>query len=537
MDKETQKGYLTSKEGYYRALYDILVAQGRLPEAQQVNRLLKDEELFDYVRRDPAQAKALDGRADLTTTEQAAYADYLKVTETLTVLGARQGELRKKPTRTIAENAELESVNAQLGSAATVFDAFTRGLVARFAKPATQSELPVAAAQVSQAFRADLKEMSRDTKERAVAVYTVLSEKQLTLMVVTPETQIARQIPVNAEDVRKLIADFRATVDDSTSGTIDPRPLGKKLYDLLIKPIQGDLDGAGATVIMWSLDDTLRYLPLGALYDGKQYLAERYAMSVFTLASNSRLKDAVTPWNALAAGVTKASPGFAALPSVGAELSGIVNAANGGSGVLPGALMQDAAFTRARLAAALGNDHNLVHIASHFSFAPGDETKSFLLLGGDAHLPVSEIKTLGGGTAFAGVELLTLSACNTATGGAGANGREVESFAVIAQTGGAKAVLATLWPVADASTARLMQTFYQIHVAEPTLPKTQALRKAQLTLLRGSAAPGTKSGRGAIPIPAPDKEDLDKPPYAVDPKHPYAHPYYWAPFLLIGNWK
>ena len=91
--------------------------------------------------------------------------------------------------------------------------------------------------------------------------------------------------------------------------------------------------------------------------------------------------------------------------------------------------------------------------------------------------------------------------------------KEVESFAVLAQSQGAQAVLATLWSVADTSTATFMHEFYQQRKAG--LSKGEALRQAQLALLRGTGVPGTV---------------VDKAPQA-----PYAHPFYWALFVLIGN--
>jgi hypothetical protein len=98
----------------------------------------------------------------------------------------------------------------------------------------------------------------------------------------------------------------------------------------------------------------------------------------------------------------------------------------------------------------------VIHIASHFRFQPGDDAKSFLLLGDGGHLTLAELKTWA--NLFGGVQLLTLSACNTGVG----DGAEVEGFGALAQIQGAKAVVASLWPVADASTSRLMQEFYRI---------------------------------------------------------------------------
>jgi CHAT domain-containing protein len=182
----------------------------------------------------------------------------------------------------------------------------------------------------------------------------------------------------------------------------------------------------------------------------------------------------------------------------------------------------------------------VVHVASHFQFSPGNETNSALLLGDGSFLSLAQIKSLP--NVFGGVELLTLSACNTATGGAGADGKEIEGFGVLAQRQGAKAVVASLWPVFDTSTKVLMQDFYRIREARADTTKAEALRQAQLRLLRGEtttegAAPmATTAGRQII-----HEEDKpvagNRPLFKPDPKKPYAHPYYWAPFILIGNWR
>ena len=125
------------------------------------------------------------------------------------------------------------------------------------------------------------------------------------------------------------------------------------------------------------------------------------------------------------------------------------------------------------------------------------------------------------------------------TGGSGANGKEVEGFGVLAQRQGAKAVVASLWPVGDRSTKELMQDFYRLREAKAGTSKAEALRQAQLTLLRGgkpNMAEGPQNNRQIVrdeeksPAPA-------KPLFKLDPNRPYAHPYYWAPFILIGNWK
>jgi CHAT domain-containing protein len=307
--------------------------------------------------------------------------------------------------------------------------------------------------------------------------------------------------------------------------------------------VASDLKGAQAQTLMWSLDGVLRYLPVAALHDGEAYLVERYRHVMFTPASQARLKDAPqTTWKALGLGVSQAHGEFGALPGVVEELQGIIRDEGqaASTGVLPGAIKLDAAFTAQAMRAALRQHYQVVHIASHFHFRPGNETASFLLLGDGSHLPLSELKTWP--NIFAGVDLLTLSACETAMGNAAGDGKEVEGFGVLAQRQGAKAVIATLWPVADASTTALMQELYRHHAMQPGLPKIEALRQAQLTLLQGQQPGGDVVAQGKRSLIDPVAEHRDSstsalPRFPWNPRAPYAHPFYWAPFILIGNWK
>jgi CHAT domain-containing protein len=262
-----------------------------------------------------------------------------------------------------------------------------------------------------------------------------------------------------------------------------------------------DLEQAGAKIVMLSLDGALRYLPFAALHDGKRYMVERWNLPMYTTVAKNRLRDEVTlSWKVAGLGVTRALGEFAALPSVRAEMSSIIKAAGGG--VLPGEVYLDKAFTALRLQDVSKRSFQLLHVASHFRFSPGTEVNSFLLLGDGQQLTLGDIRTQN--YRFDNVDLLTLSACDTGLGGGrDENGREIEGFGVIAQQQGAKAVLATLWPVADQSTSMLMAEMYRRR-QEQHLTKIEALRQGQLSLLS---------------------------------QRRYAHPFYWAPFILMGNWK
>jgi CHAT domain-containing protein len=267
-------------------------------------------------------------------------------------------------------------------------------------------------------------------------------------------------------------------------------------------------------------------------------MVERFRNTVFTPASNSRLKDQPSAkWSGLGLGVSKAQTGFSALPGVPDELRSIISEgeATADGGALAGKVFLDDAFTEENFRAALRQRFPVVHIASHFAVQPGNETDSFLLLGDGSHLPLSKIKSAV--NMFGGVELLTLSACDTATGGTGADGKEVESFAVLAQRQGAKAVMASLWPVADASTKQLMQSFYRIRNAQSGMLKAEALRRAQVSLLRGEAGElvGGIERRGLLNN-APQRGNEGGTASGVV-KTNFEHPFFWAPFILIGNWR
>ena len=126
---------------------------------------------------------------------------------------------------------------------------------------------------------------------------------------------------------------------------------------------------------------------------------------------------------------------------------------------------------------------------------------------------------------------MTLSACETALGGS--DGSEVEGISAILQKKGAEAVIATLWSVADSSTSALMAEFYRLREAHKDWTKLHALQAAQTELIRGQLAVSQGPIRGSSAVNSNGAARAKWPPNF--PK--YSHPYYWAPFVLMGNWK
>ena len=155
-----------------------------------------------------------------------------------------------------------------------------------------------------------------------------------------------------------------------------------------------------------------------------------------------------------------------------------------------GELKLDDQFTQAALQTAFRQRFSLIHIASHFSFEPGNDTNSFLMLGDGAHLTLARLKTFPPSNSF---DLLTLSACNTGLNEGNTEGKEVDGLGVLAQRKGAQAVLASLWEVSDESTSLLMQRFYTLREAHPEATKGGALRDAQLEMLRGGIKPSDRA--------------------------------------------
>ena len=142
--------------------------------------------------------------------------------------------------------------------------------------------------------------------------------------------------------------------------------------------MKADLDQAKAETLVWSLDGVLRYVPMAALYDGKQYVVEKYNTVTITPASMANLEEKpdVSKLSAAAMGISRQyEEGLPALPAVAGELDDVVKDARvqGANGALPGTILLDGQFTEKAMEEQLSAKHGVVHIASHFVFKPGDD--------------------------------------------------------------------------------------------------------------------------------------------------------------------
>ncbi|GFK92244.1 Regulatory protein AfsR [Fundidesulfovibrio magnetotacticus] len=545
LDQTLQSSFMGGKEVVYRRLADLLMAEGRLSEAEQVLRMLKQEEYFDYTRRDQGGEDPRQTQADYNSFEKAWVERHEQAAAALARLGAELGVLENNRARSPEENARLAELRDKLQAGQADVAALLADCAQAFAGLQREQAERIKAERVTDDARSELEGLPG----KPVLVSYLVLKDGLRILVTGADRQVARTSAVSSAELNTKIGRFRQALLNPRQ---DPRPGGKELYDLLVAPIRDDLDAMGAGQLTFSLDGSLRYIPMAALHDGTRWLVERYPLSVFTPAGRGGLKQPLeAKWRAAGFGTSQAIGGFAALPAVAEELRGVVKASpQAREGVLPGKSRLDQAFTAQALTAALKRRYPVVHIASHFSFTPGGtERDSFLLLGDGGHLTLADLRQ--GDFDLTGVDLLTLSACETAVQAQNADGRELDGLGITAQRRGARGVLASLWPVADQSTARLMRDFYRLR-QEQGLSKAEALRRAQLNLIGRSGAGATaqvpapttartagqaRDGRGQA-IQAKGQSPSRAGDAAPAGDFPgYSHPFYWAPFILMGNWR
>lgn len=556
-NKEQQRSYLNKVEPSYRFVADLLFAQGRLAEAHQTLNLFKDQQFFDFNRTSENKPLPL----TLTAREAASEGTYEESTTRLAEIFQKQRKLKLNlGVEKAKQLPEYQELDKQLRTTSKEFIAFQKNLEAKFAQADPQGDQTEEISDTRELQRS-LSDLKAQTKQSPVAVYTLVGDESFHALVITPENIFATSQPVKGEALNQKAKELWGLLQ---SDKYDPSSLSQQLYTIVFKPIEAQLP-KDTTTILWMLDGNLRYVPMGALYDGKQYLIERYNQVVFTRPDRERLLRDVSPrWTGLGLGSSQAQSvellgdkiSFNPLPGVTEELRVLFRQNGSQSGIIDGEVLSDVKFTKTAMLNALKQKPPLVHISSHFSFRPGDEARSFLLLGDGTAMTLAEMKQQP--DLFSGVELLTLSACNTAAQQPGANGREIDGFAELAQRLGAGSVMATLWPVADNSTPWLMRQFYQSRQSGKGMSKAEAFRQAQLALLKGTAQtkplPAAQKGSAAsiaVVITGNDnKRDgsrtsaqliyiaaEDAPVFKPDPSKPFSHPYYWAPFILIGNWK
>jgi CHAT domain-containing protein/Tfp pilus assembly protein PilF len=540
LNLDIQKNYFENKKYVYRKLTDILIEVGRLAEAQQVLDILKEEELYDFTSSNRSAPVEPSTTLDFTEPERQWFERYNKVMEKLAAVKNEHHLLEFKIDRNVDEEKRFQELESQMKEEMKEY----KGFMLQIRKIFNEREKDIKKGRIAPSIlpikAAELRETLRyldetDCGRHAVIQYLAFKDR-ISVILTVPFKQVVKQFKIDEEELNRMLMTYRYFMMKPGRGAI-PIDRGKEVenkrykkmkgyenrfYKMIFTEIDEELKEYGITNLVVSLDGVLRYLPLGILWDGKHYLLQRYRIAIITPSSLKNIKEEpVRRKKILGLGVGQGGEGFAPLPNVGSEIRAIVeDEEKGYSGVIKGKAFIDNDFTKDTMVTQLNSDgYSLVHIASHFKFSPGDETRNKLLLGDGSTLKLSEIRRMG--KLFKNVDLLVLSACQTGVGG---NGEEIEGFGELAQQSGARSVVASLWPVADKSTRDLMVTFYEKLKEGKITSKIEALRQAQLEL----------AGLEDLLKVKRDKKKAGK---VTSKKTRYSHPYYWGPFILIGNWR
>ena len=513
--------------------------------------MLTQSETFDFVRRDAAQSGVAE-TLTLTALEQDYLARYDKLGIEAATVGERIAALELLPAASLSatQKTNLDQLYQDREAIEGRFELFRRELVAAFG--AVTPDLNSVDVAASAAWQKALERVSEQTGKKTALLTTVIAPETFYVIVTTPTARLRFSHAIKSGDLNALVNRFRQQL---TNPELDPQSAAQQLWQIVFcdGQLESALQAANVEVALWSLGGSLRYVPLDALHDGTTYLVARPRLNVVTTTVSKDYFDAPQGGRALGVGTSKAwqvelkdgagaaieTVPFGALTQVPAEVRGIIgDAQDGGIGPLPGQILLEGDFNETNLQSQLRRGAKTVHVATHFRLQPGDAQKSFLLLGDGSALPVLGWKVK---MPLKNVELLTLSACETGLGGdalqiAGkteVTGAEVGSLGEVAQLQGAEAVIVSLWSVADSSTSLLMRDFYARWQAHPEAGKGVALRDAQRALLGVEAAVEIGKTRGATRAAT----GTDAPLFVRDEKQPFTHPFYWAPFTLIGNWR
>lgn len=465
---ETQQRYTETVADSYRQLAALLLEQDRVFEAQQVLDLLKIQELEDYLHDVRAEQPQVIYKIPYLEPEQI---------------------LLHQHRRLLLEG--LSDIDPVLGLEEFLKNPDVAAALDRLNRPDSPQLQPESLQQ--------LQKNLRTLPSKSAVLYPLVLKDRLELLLV-PEAgkPIHKTTTITKITLTDKINDLRYSLADPSS---DVKEIASPLYDSIIWPFQQELSTLGIENIIYIPDSVLHYIPLSVLYDSEQqqWLAEQYTSHNLTASDVGDLTQAPSrPFNVLAGAFADANQtfetvidqkttNFNGLTYAGIEVSFLEEK-------LPATqVLLDADFSWNNLETQL-KDKNIVHLATHAAFVPGQPEDSFILLGDGDTITLKELRHWS----LPNVDLVVLSACQTGISHI-EDGLEILGMGFQVQRTDARAALASLWWVDDRSTSELMQQFYTALEAGAT--KAKALQNAQRHLI------------------ASGKDE----------------PYYWAPFVLIGN--
>ncbi len=351
--------------------------------------------------------------------------------------------------------------------------------------------------------------------ETAAVIYPIILEDELAIIASLPKSNAQSQqksqksqkadsrdyryykTAIARQEVEKLTSKLRDDLQQPIAFDL-ALPQLKEIYDLLIRPEAADLEASKVKTLVFVLDGVLRNIPMAALHDGNNFLIEKYSIALtpgLQLLAPRALNE--KPLEVLVGGLNTARPPeFPSLPYVEKEVEKI-------QVKLPSKILFNQKFTNNAFEDKVPNlSYPIVHLATHGQF--GSTAEETFILTWDNKIKVNQLSSIlktGEISRDNPLELLVLSACETAAGDA----RSALGLAGVAVRSGARSTIATLWRVNDKASANLISQFYeQLTQAKKTgISKAEALRQAQIKTLKNPE---------------------------------YRAPYYWASYVLLGNW-
>ncbi|MHC5674182.1 CHAT domain-containing protein [Nostoc sp.] len=328
----------------------------------------------------------------------------------------------------------------------------------------------------------------------ATVIYPIILPDRLTVILSKAGQPLRSYVTYKSQaEIEQTLDNFLVALNP-VSDSKDRDRVSQQIYDWLIRPAEAEQAFIDSKTLVFVLDGRLRNIPIAALYDGKKYLIEKYAVALSPglqlMATQSLHQNHLS---AIVGGISQARAGFSALPAVESEIKQISKAVSS-SVLLNQQFTSQALAERVKFSSA-----SIVHLATHGQFSSRLEDTFLLTWDGQVNVKeLSELLKNRGNDPSKAIELLVLSACDTAAG----DDRAVLGLAGLAVKSGARSTIATLWPVKDQVAAILMTRFYN-QLRQPKITKAEALRQAQISLIRQTD---------------------------------FHAPFFWSGFVLIGNW-
>lgn len=512
-DAKTGRVFLAGQTEIFHRLSRLLLDEKRYVEALDILDLYKENQFFDYSGELPNTMRTAP-HTEHGTRWKMRYYEEMKHVSDLIAHGdwGHLYQLTQQETQA-QKNLEVTRPSEQnWRKSIAIFTRFLDQFEVDYAR-----DYAIVPDEESEDLVAQKRAMIKDP--RTAMIEYLVSEDKLYLVLLTQEKNIkAHAINISAQQLAEWVQAHRQAILHRA----DTRPIARRLYQVLIHALKPELTHLGIKELMIFPDAALKSLPFAALYDGQHYLVQDFAIKVVNQVE--QVEHPKLPSQAVASvfGNTLASEDLSELPAVRAETTALHQLFK--SKGMKSELLVDQQFTLPSFENAVRQRHHIVHLATHFKHQAQQHEESFFLTGVQTSLSLDKIKLLAQDYSFA--ELISLSACDTDVSAQTQYGIDAEGIGSILVRRGAKAVLATKWPIHDNGSALLMPRFYRAWLSG--LSKAQALQSAQLSLLRMTRAQRSKSvQRGVSLLKSAQRAQ------AQSRLHPYAHPYYWAGFVLL----